>query len=143
MKRKLFIFSTALLLLMGISLSNTSMATNPEIEKPVVPVYEVNVNGQTYGNVNPELPPELQVYPDLIAAIGIDDVEGYVYASDLNGDQPKNPEEAIAYMENLEQEIETAKLTRQEYLDTIPLYDSDGVTIIGAFPISFSYEITN
>lgn len=99
--------------------------------------YQLNDRGMTYGHVDPRLPPNEQEIPQLIAALGIDGTEGYVYASDLDGDQPETPEEAIKYMENLEIEIAAAKAAGQEYLRYIPLYESDGVTVIGKFGISY------
>lgn len=100
-------------------------------------LYQVNEQGITYGHVNPHLPPEEQEFPQLVAVIGIDGVEGYVYASDLDGDLPNTPEEAIEYMEKLEIEIATAKAAGQEYFRYIPLYKSDGVTVIGTFGIPY------
>ena len=99
--------------------------------------YQTNENGVTYGYYNPMISPEKQANPQMIGAIGIDGVEGYVYESDLNGDQPKTPEEAVKYMENLESQISRAKENGQEYLRYIPLYAEDGITVIGEFGISY------
>lgn len=99
--------------------------------------YQTNERGLTYGHVDPNLSPEKQEMPELIAAIGIDGTEGYVYASDLDGEQPKTPEEALKYMEKLEQEIAIARAAKSVYFRTIPLYASDGVTVIGQFGISY------
>ncbi|MBR3083572.1 MAG: hypothetical protein IKH03_03250 [Oscillospiraceae bacterium] len=85
--------------------------------------YQLNERGQTYGSVDTNVPPEEQVLPELISAIGIDGTRGYVYSSDLSGEQPKNPEEALEYMEKL----------RNEGPRSIPLYASDGVTVLGWF----------
>ena len=85
--------------------------------------YRLNESGQTYGSVDTNVPPEEQVLPELISAIGIDGTRGYVYSSDLSGEQPRNPAEALEYMEKL----------RTEGLRSIPLYASDGVTVLGWF----------
>lgn len=87
--------------------------------------------------VSPTVPPEEEEYSQLIAAIGINGVNGYVYYSDLYGNQPNTPEEAVQYMENLDAEIAAAKLAGQEFLRYIPLYDADGITIIGEYGISY------
>ena len=57
--------------------------------------------------------------PDLISAIGIDGTVGYVKKEDLNGPQPKTPEEAVKLNEAKPREI--------------PMYDVDGENIIGKF----------
>ena len=65
------------------------------------PIYPVNENGQTYGMENPYI--YVGQTPDLIAAVGIDGTEGYIYNSiqDQHGGHPppQNPEEALEYME--------------------------------------------
>lgn len=122
----------ALMLVLGL-VAGSALAATPQIEKPK---YKVNTSGQTFGNVNPQLDPSIQEFPQLIAAIGIDGTEGYIYASDLNGNQPKTPEEAISYMKALEQEIKNAKDSGKEFLWYIPLYKEDGKTVIGQFGIT-------
>lgn len=77
---------------------------------------------------------------NLIPAIGINGVEGYVYESDIYGEQPNTPEEAMEYMKSLSAEILMSKKEEQEYLRYIPLYKNDGVTIIGKFGISYPEE---
>jgi hypothetical protein len=96
------------------------------------PVYAVNANGQTYaavGNLNLRTPDE---EPDLIACAGIDGTEGYCYKTDLDGERPKNPEEALEYMRRLEKAIAESE---DGYTRVIPLYESDGETVIGSFGI--------
>ncbi len=99
--------------------------------------YQLNERGQTYGSVDTNVPPEEQVLPELISAIGIDGTRGYVYSSDLSGEQPKNPEEALEYMEKREEELRIAISENREYLRYVPLYKSDGVTVIGSFGIQY------
>ena len=80
---------------------------------------------------------------DLILAMGTNGKIGYVRADDLNADDVSTPEQAVAYMERLKSKMEIAKLAHQQYLDIIPLYDSDGVTVIGEYAISFPEELSN
>lgn len=101
----------------------------------------VNNNNQTYGTIRPPQTNDDFVVsgkntPDLIAAVGIDGTEGYVCRIDLDGEQPNNPEEAIEYMEQLNERIVEMKLTGEKYIRIIPLYAEDGETIIGEFGIS-------
>jgi hypothetical protein len=85
-------------------------------------VFPKNKNGQTYGSAAFAVSPDNE--PDLIKAWGVDGNLGYVLKSDLDGDKPKNPEEAIAQQ----------KLQKGDR--TIPLYDVDGKTVIGKFIMS-------
>ena len=99
-----------------------------------IPPYMVNENGQTYGTmafVGPHNP----VPPDLIACIGIGGTEGYCYGTDLDGEQPNNPDEAVEYMKRLEARYEEMRRTGEKYVRLIPLYAEDGVTVIGEFGI--------
>jgi hypothetical protein len=89
-----------------------------------VPVFPVNKNGETYGSLAKVNSPGQE--PDLVMAIGVDGTRGYVKYVDLNGKQPRTPEEAIA--------LQNSRL--KEGPKTIPLYDVDGKTIIGEFKIS-------
>ena len=91
--------------------------------------YPINENGLTYGSAFDSISPNDE--PDLILARGIDGTIGYVYASDLNGKEPKSPEEAISLQ----------KMKTGENI-TIPLYEADGKTIIGEFRISSIQDIT-
>lgn len=133
MKKKMMMVLLALMFVAGVVIGTVGVtASSLDTPRP----YQVNQNGQTYGGMNPyaAVPQE---GPDLIAAIGIDGTEGYIYEGDLNGEQPSNPEEAQVYMENLKQRAAKAARSNEEYSRYIPLYDSDGVTVIGEFGISF------
>lgn len=101
--------------------------------------YSVNRNGQTFGtianmgsNSNP---------PELIAATGIDGTIWYVYLKDLYGEQPRNPEAAKNYMGRLNVLIEEALKRGDNFLWYIPLYESDGITVIGSYRISIPNSI--
>ncbi|MBH7954927.1 hypothetical protein I6A67_17235, partial [Clostridioides difficile] len=70
--------------------------------------------------------------PNLIYAQGENNVKGYVKKNDLYDEenQPQNPKEAVAYMK------EKRKLSLNTfYKNTIPIYDKDGITILGEFKI--------
>jgi len=98
--------------------------------------YMKNDFGQTYGGIHdvPDCPetPDI-VYPELFEAIGVDGTFGYVYTSDLNADTPNTPEEAVAYMKKIEEEIAKGVTGR-----TMPLYEVDGRTVIGEFKIKYN-----
>ncbi|MFE5318386.1 hypothetical protein ACFQ88_06735 [Paenibacillus sp. NPDC056579] len=84
--------------------------------------YPKNKNGQTYGSATDATSPETE--PELISAIGVDRTQGYVLKKDLDGEQPKSPEEAIAIQNS-----------RSPGGRDIPLYDVDGETVIGVFHV--------
>ncbi|RIJ77989.1 hypothetical protein D1871_04705 [Nakamurella silvestris] len=95
----------------------------PAQEEPPT-AFQVNKNGQTYGsdlNVTSE-----DGEPDLIAAYSEDGKLGYALKADLFPPMPKSPEEALA-----QQKVLLAAGGR-----TIPLYSSDGETVIGTYFIS-------
>ena len=100
----------------------------------------VNENNQTYGTIKRLMPGDnMEVSeentPDLIAAIGIDGTYGYVLRTDLDGEQPNNPEEAMEYMKRLEERYEEMRRTGEIYTRIISLYAEDGITVIGEFGI--------
>ena len=79
--------------------------------------WAVNENGDTYGVINEN------GEPDLIAVSATNGRDGYAYAADLNGPMPSSPEEATTWNE-------THGGTR-----AVPVYESDGETVIGEFVI--------
>lgn len=89
---------------------------------PKITNYPKNINGQTYGSAADATSPETE--PELISAAGMDGTEGYVLKKDLDGEQPKTPEEAI-HMQN--------SISPDGF--DIPLYDIDGETVIGVFHV--------
>jgi hypothetical protein len=76
----------------------------------------VNADGHTFGVANGH------GIPDLIAVTATNGKQGYVYAAQLQGAQPEptSPEEAA---------------TMQPTPTAIPVYESDGHTVIGQFVI--------
>ena len=105
--------------------------------------FPTNRKGQTYGSGLVENPND-SVLPDLIFASGVDGTDGYVLRTDLEGcgplAKPNNPEEAMVYMDELDKLIKEAILRGDQYLYYIPLYASDGETIIGKFGISIPID---
>lgn len=87
--------------------------------------YERNESGKTYGKLV-ESQSFIERYvrkePDLIAVIATNGKEGYVKKTDFFPDLPHNPKEA------LEQEAANTD-------SVIPVYKTDGVTVIGDFEL--------
>lgn len=98
----------------------TTITTSPEAEWRLIATYvsiettpwAVNERGQTYGVENDN------GSPDLISAYATNGLVGYVLAAELDGPQPANPSEALTF-------------TSPPM--TIPVYESDGITVIGSF----------
>lgn len=117
-------------LIVGYGISTTSSANdNGKIYKTIDTIrgyFETNDNGETYGTYIDKGDGEWQE-PDLMAVVGLNDVEGYVRKVDLYDEknQPNNPEEAIAYMKKREKEGPRI----------IPVYEKDGKTVIGEYRI--------
>ncbi|AOY76165.1 hypothetical protein [Clostridium formicaceticum] len=107
------------------SVHNNEIITEENFDSSLV--YKVNENGQTYGSSLYAV--SFETEPDLILAEGIDGTTGYVYAADLYGKAPKNPQEAIA--------MQKANTDQERF---IPLYASDGKTVIGEFRMSSVIE---
>jgi len=80
---------------------------------------KVNKNGQTYGSLS--YVTEAGQEPDLVQAVGVDGTEGYVKYSDMMGPEVNTLEEAAAYMKE------------KHGPRMIPLYTSDGQTVIGKY----------
>lgn len=85
--------------------------------------YERNEHGQTYGSTM-NLVSEAQA-PDLVLAQGEDGTVGYVLYSDLHAQPATTPDE-------VEERIQSRSYAQEKVL---PLYDSDGVTVIGSFVV--------
>ncbi|MDR1737093.1 MAG: hypothetical protein LBR85_09540 [Oscillospiraceae bacterium] len=96
------------------------------------PSFSVNESGIAYGNY---LDDPSGTALDMFSAIGVDGTKGYVYYADAYGDQPKTPEDARKYMEELEARHNEAVESGEDYLQTVPLYDVDGKTVIGEYGI--------
>lgn len=127
------IFTAGMALTMGIIAGSFTFSSIPALaNKPSQPIivqeesstkFKVNKNGETYGSIK-----DVSVAgqePILILAEGIDGTVGYVRFADLNGSQPKNPKEAVDYMEKMKNSTPR----------NIPLYDVNGKNVIGKFKI--------
>jgi len=115
----------------GTAYSQTSLISTATITAFSVGIYQTNANGQTYGSAADVILDEM--LPDLILVIGVNENEGYVYASELNADKPSNPTEVVAYLEKL-QEMKDNGI----FSIIIPVYESDGETIIDEFVIDIN-----
>ncbi|QPR68139.1 hypothetical protein MHB44_18665 [Lysinibacillus sp. FSL H8-0500] len=82
--------------------------------------YAVNENGLTYGT--DFYAESLEDSPDLVAVIGTNGVEGYVYAKEL-------------YPELTTFDEVTAYINSGQQSYTVPVYAEDGVTIVDSFTI--------
>lgn len=137
MRKNLFVLlAISLLSLVGCSQQETLPKAednnNSEIEMDaldlVIPTtesilkdgYPTNDNGLTYGPNMGDMTIILGE-PDLLLAKGENGTIGYAKKVDLDGPQPKTPEEAVELNDTYPREI--------------PLYDVDGETIIGKFII--------
>ena len=82
--------------------------------------YPINAEGQAYGP-SPGPGHDQTEGPDLILVEGNDGVIGYVYTTDLMGSEPTTVVEAIEDSSGLPHDI--------------PVYESDGTTVIGTFTV--------
>ena len=107
------------------------------VEGEEILIFPVNENGQTFGSGGYGAD-----NPDLVLAYGIDGTLGYVLRTDIDGtgplEKPNNPDEALAYMEELDKLAAEARARGESYIYTIPLYASDGRTVIGEFGVGNS-----
>ena len=69
---------------------------------------------------------------NMIPAVGENDIEGYISIDDLYGEIPESPKDAIM------RQLVRAKSSKQYRM--IPLYHTDGETIIGEYRIDFNLD---
>ncbi|MFA5531041.1 MAG: hypothetical protein WDA11_10295 [Thiohalomonadaceae bacterium] len=124
----------AFILGVALSLSIVTALAQPDQEHGKSPSYPINESGLTYGSASDAASPEEE--PDLISAVGVDGIEGYVYSKDLQEGAPNTPEEAIVMTKAMDEKMASLRLGETLVVRTIPLYDIDGKTIIGKFAIS-------
>ena len=96
-----------------------------------------NNDGQTYGSGYVETPTSVCM-PDLILAKGLDGALGYVYADEVrfgSFKKPANDAERTAYNEQVLKLAYEQQSKGEDYLWYIPLYESDGKTVIGQFGV--------
>lgn len=104
--------------------SGVTPADPGEAAEPMaVPDYQVNSDGLSFG---PALDaPSVEAQPDLILVVATNGKEGYVYRDVLEeatGGNARTPNEMLAFQENLRP-------------TALPVFERDGVTIIGEFPV--------
>ncbi|MBR5701538.1 MAG: Ig-like domain-containing protein, partial [Oscillospiraceae bacterium] len=105
--------------------------------------YPVNERGETYGPIRVEDDCLTTICPDLEQACGRtpegEEILGYIRVFDeYNGGplpHPRDPGEAIAYTAVMDELRRQALDEGRDYLYSLPLYDKDGVTVIGFFPV--------
>lgn len=118
-------------LVVGYGVSTISSSNNSsELTKTTDTIrgyFKTNDNRETYGTYIDEGDGEFKE-PDLMAVVGLNDVEGYVRKVDLydENNQPNNPEEAIAYQKKREKEGPRI----------IPVYEKDGKTVIDEYRLN-------
>lgn len=103
--------------------ADETIAYNAETNEPIPHVsvdYDVNENGETYGIETNS--PYMSDQPDLIPAIGDNGKQGYVRNSELIGEAPSSPEEAIR--------IQEERRANGNPPMVVNVYESDGVTVI-------------
>ncbi|HBF4772709.1 beta-lactamase inducer [Clostridioides difficile] len=107
---------------------NANSEPNENILGDISGKISYNKNGETYGPSVTDSNGNL-VEPELIQALGIGKKVGYVRQRDLYDcdNQPKTPEEAVLY---------TRKRSFNIFKKSIPLYDKEGIKIIGRFKIN-------
>lgn len=111
MKRKCFKLALSAILLITLMCVPATAATQSITE------IKTNANGETYGSILAD-----GQAPDLVAAVATNGKEGYVRYSDLEGDLPTCPEEAVS--------MQKIKKNR-----VIPVYEKDGAVRIGEFVV--------
>lgn len=89
--------------------------------------YSVNENGETFGSIESAFVEsdagrvlDESLFPDLILVENRDGLVGYVRREDFIIDYPVSPEDA--------------ERVNEEARQPIPMYESDGITVIGSFP---------
>lgn len=106
------------------SLATASGSTHlPAPSRQVVTHWSTNAHGQTFGSALKAVSPADE--PDLIQAIATNGHTGYVYRTALEGDMPTTPAQALAQ-----------QAAEEGHDQTVPVYESDGVTQIGVFVIT-------
>jgi hypothetical protein len=135
LNRRKFIQAIVLCLIVSIALSSLVISCLPSLG--------ANQRSQTFGSGNvdyPESPP-----PDLVLAHGENGAVGYVYENELHDNPlnpaPSTPDEAAEYIRRQAVLESEARARGDAHLYYIPLYESDGVTVIGQFGVGkVTYE---
>ena len=144
---KIFNIAVAVSLLAGFSVATTAFAMSDkasdtkksdvsiemtEEEKNSFVHYNINESGESYGTAMDS--PDGRD-PDLVAVLGDNGIVGYARSSDLDGEMPSSPEEAIMMQEEREKAGNPPRV--------INVYKTDGVTVIDTFTIGSSEPSEN
>ncbi|MEF2560461.1 MAG: hypothetical protein U0M96_05175 [Eggerthellaceae bacterium] len=98
---------------MGCYQSPILTCSTGEVETIITPEeYQINDHGETYGSLM--FANEIGEEPDLIAVLATNNKEGYIYSEDFNN---------VALDDGLAED------------STIPVYDKNGLTLIGEFEL--------
>ena len=108
----------------GVTIAQASQPANRG-QMPA-PVYPRNAHGQTYGSAAKATTPHNE--PDLILVVATNGKTGYAKRADLEPASPANPAQAVA--------AQKANAADGAVRAPIPVYESDGTTIIGQFAFS-------
>ncbi|MDR1156815.1 MAG: hypothetical protein LBK75_00695 [Oscillospiraceae bacterium] len=136
MRSKMVRNAALIVLIIGIAIPVVATAAFAS-QDLLTTIFPRNDDGQTYGSGYVENPADPHT-PDLILAEGIDGEIGYAYQDDLHFgpfEQPKTAEECALYNEQLLALAYEQQANGDEYLWYIPLYESDGKTIIGQYGV--------
>lgn len=109
----------------SVSLASASSASNRS-QQPAA-VYPKDAKGLTYGSAVQANSPANE--PDLIQVYATNGKTGYVYRTQLEPQSdPTSPAQAVAE--------QNARAAHAAVIKTIPVYASDGTTVIGSFSMS-------
>jgi len=107
------------------SVAITALTETQYLSEHSAPAYETNDRGLTFGSVEDARTPDEE--PDLILVVATNGERGYALKTDLEGPTPSSPEDAV-------------RQTMNQTSRTIPVYESDGTTLIGEFLIDVSTQ---
>lgn len=111
--------------------AGTSLTPGGTPAPPMEPNFAVNDDGRTYGD--PDVRVAIVDFPDLLQVEATNGKIGYVdrhLLDELTGANVSSPEEAVEWQKQQDAAGQGVIL--------IPVYESDGITVIGEFPISSS-----
>lgn len=109
-------------------------ATGKYVPFSAIPSPKVSAAKRNIDIPKEELEERQQLYENknMIAAVGLNNVEGYIKIDDLYGEIPNNPEDAIRLQNKRSKSFSQYRL--------IPLYKNDSKTIIGQYKIDFNLD---
>lgn len=120
--RKIAAYATGLILVLVGAVAGSAIAEVGEQNQSTPIPYMTNATGQSFGSNAMSGSPESD--PDLVLVVGDHGTEGYVNSQELNPPLPTSPDQAVKE-QTAPGEIEAV----------LPVYRSDGVTVIDTFTI--------